>query len=322
MSDETTTYPNYSTYDQMGRRPSVLDQSYPVPTLQPGETYYPENPALMKYLSTEAEAQRFGAESFCEFLADTIEVEHCVVIPSVVSLRRIPYDIPARPKQDLYKTATDEGFHAEQSLFFLSTLRSGFGFCHTERSSAPLFLRRLEHQRALESDPIHRELTTVINGIVTETRISVELSKFARNETLAHPVREICRTHAEDEAVHSSQFRALGRWLWEEFDQDTRAIVSKIFAASVIARSLPDIDRFIDMLQRATNRPRKECERLVYEAYDEDMLIKEMLVAAHPTIGFLRNLGTEDYVSFDEALKAEKARLATELSNRRKALSR
>jgi len=38
-------------------------------------------------------------------------------------VRRLPYEIPAQAEQDLYKLATDEGFHAEQSLQFLTDLR-------------------------------------------------------------------------------------------------------------------------------------------------------------------------------------------------------
>ena len=64
----------------------------------------------------------FGAAQFCSFLSDTIEVEHFLVIPAISSLRRIPYKIPSQQKLDLFKTATDEGYHAEQSLAYLTEL--------------------------------------------------------------------------------------------------------------------------------------------------------------------------------------------------------
>jgi hypothetical protein len=146
----------------------------------------------------------------------------------------------------------------------------------------------------------------------------VELSKFATDKELADTVRQICHSHAEDEAVHSSQFRALGRWLWEEFGEDTKVNVSRFFVASTIARSLPDLDRFVDMMQRATGRTRIDCERIVYSEYNEDMLIDEMLIAAKPTIAFLEQLGTEEYVPLSQALGRERERVGKDLARRRK----
>ena len=113
-------YPHYLTYTSKETKPSVLKQEFPLPSLESGEVYYPKNILLASCFSSEKEFQEFGAAQFCSFLGDTIEVEHCLVIPAIVSLRRIPFLIPPQPKQDLYKTATDEGFHAEQANSFLA----------------------------------------------------------------------------------------------------------------------------------------------------------------------------------------------------------
>jgi hypothetical protein len=278
--------------------------------------YYPINRNLARHFSTEEEARRFGAEMFCEFLADTIEVELSVVIPSVVCLRRIPYQVPDKPKQDLFKTATDEGFHAEQSLQFLSELRGQLSLPPDSAAEGPLFLRRLELQRAAEPNPVYRQLITVLNGVVTETRISVELSKFAGDESLADPVRRVCHSHAQDEAVHSSQFRALGKWLWSEFDTDTRFDVSRFLVASTIARSMPDIERFILLFHRATGRGIRDCERLVCSSCTSELLLGEMLRDGAPTLTFLRALGVDSFLSFESELDEELERLCGELERR------
>ena len=317
MSNKET-YPKYATYEGTGKHPSMLDQKFPRPTLRDDEHYYPDNPILAPYFTSEEEVRRFGAANICGFLDDTIEVEHCLVIPAIASLRRLPYDIPPQPKKDLYKTATDEGHHAEQSLHFLLDVRAYFNLKNPEPCRAPLFLRRLELEKSLEENPTYRNLITVLNGIVTETRISKELSRFATNEYLAEPVRELCRTHAEDEAIHSSQFRALGYWLWEAFDEPTKVAAARFLTASTIARSLPDIDSIADMLHQSTNRSLIDCRRLVYSAYTEDILIGEMIIAAQPTINFLRQLGAEEYLPFVVALERERERLGEELEKRRK----
>lgn len=314
------TYPGYATYERMGTRPSVLSQEFPRPAFQETDNYYQVNKPLSPHFSSNDEARRFGAAGFCAFLDDTIDVEHCLVVPAIVSLRRLPYDIPPQPKQDLYKTATDEGYHAEQALQFATDLRSHFGFRSYEQCRAPLFLRRLDQLRSLESEQSNKDLITVLSGIVTETRIAVELGKFADDTFLAESVREVCRTHAEDEVIHSSQFRALGRWLWDAFNEDMKVAAAEFFIASTIARSLPDVDRIADMLHQSTARSLGDSRRLVYSVYTEDVLIDEMTAAAQSTLTFLRRLGVEEYMPFSLAVERERQNLAVKLAERRKAL--
>ncbi|MBV8517712.1 MAG: diiron oxygenase [Acidobacteria bacterium] len=271
---------------------------------------------LEPHFSSIDESRRFGAACFCGFLEDTVEVEHCLVIPAIASVRRLPYDIPERAEQDLYRLATDEGFHAEQSQRFLTDLRSQFGLGRPPDRTGPLFLRRLASQRSQEPDASQREIVTVLNGVVTETRISIELGKFAGDSRLAESVRTICRTHADDESIHASQFKALGRWLWEEFDEGARAAAAKAFTASAIARNLPDVERLSRYFAQATGRTPAESESLVHSLYTEDVQIEELQVSARPTWSFLSDLGVDQYVSFAAALTAERARLHEEMAAR------
>src|SRR5580704_10997567 len=103
MSSERP-YPQYSTYAEGGRSPSLLSQEYPRPTFQPDENYYPKNPLVEPSFCSREESRKFGAASFCGFLEDTVEVEHCLVIPAIAAIRRLPYDIPPTAEQDLYKS--------------------------------------------------------------------------------------------------------------------------------------------------------------------------------------------------------------------------
>lgn len=47
-------------------------------------------------------------------------------------------------------------------------------------------------------------MSHVIAGVVTETRVSIELGEFSRNAELVDEVRDTCRSHQEDEIVRSS----------------------------------------------------------------------------------------------------------------------
>jgi hypothetical protein len=310
-------YPRYIGYKDIKKLPSQLSQKFPRPAFQTGENYYPPNKRLERYFSSEEESHKFGAACFSGFLDDTVEVEQWIVIPAISSLRRLPYEVPAQVEQDLFKTITDEGFHAEQALQFSSDLRDHFGLAPAGEFRTSLFIRRLEGQRSDEPNPLYQHLITVLNGVVTETRISVELSKFAADKFLAQSVREVCRTHADDEAVHASQFKALGEWLWEAFDEQTRHAAAGFYNASTIARSLPDVERLAFFLHQATGRRHAECRKHVYEHYTEDVVLEEMQFAAKPTVAFLHKLGVDQYAPFEVALERERERLRFEMAARR-----
>jgi len=314
-------YPTYRTYEEVGKEPSVLAQEFPSPTFQADENYYPVNDLIEPLFTSREQSRKFGAANFCGFLGDTIEVEHCLVIPSVAVLRRLPYCVPPQAEQDLFKVATDEGYHAEQSLKFLTELRDHFGLLPAGEYCAPLFLRRLEDQRAREQNRIYRDLITVLNGVVTETRISVELGKFAADSFLAEAVREVCKSHADDEAIHASQFRALGKWLWGEFDERTRVAAASFITASTIARNLPDVERIVLFFHQATGCSIRESKRAVLSVYSSDILIDELKVTARPTLNLLRQLGTDKYQAFSDALSEEKLRLDAELNSMRASIS-
>jgi hypothetical protein len=312
-------YPKYLTHSSRGHIPTVLMQEYPLPTLAESEIYYPENKRLSHYLTTTRESQLFGAALFCIFLADTIEVEHNIVIPAVASLNRMRQRIPAKARQDLFKTATDEAFHAEQSLMFQAELEDFFGLHREFESEGPLFIRRLDRQIFAEPNVADRHLMKVLNGIVTETRISVELGQFAADNSLSDTVRAICLSHATDEGVHASQFKALGIHLWqEEFDEAEKNKAAGIFMQSAIARSLPDIENMISALMMATGRSYSDARRIVLREYNEEILIEDMMYAARPTFHFLSSLGTDSYITVDSVLDKERDRIRKEMYTIRK----
>lgn len=313
-------YPKYITYAESDIEPSVLSQEFPLPNFSEHECYYPKNRLLDHIFESPGERATFAAANFCGFLADTIEVEHNLVIPAVAAIRRLPFQIPHQAELDLFKTATDEGYHAEQALAYLNDLRIRLGIKMQSDLKPPLFMQRLEEQRDAVKVPFHRDLITVLNGVVTETRISIELSRFAADSQLADSVRRICKTHAMDEKIHASQFRALGTWLWQSFDDETKTLSAKFYIASTIARSMPDLSRLIEYLGEAKGVGVIAATEMVCDSYTADDLIDEMLIAAKPTLHFLDQLGVTKLIDIDEALLVERQRQRNEMTARRHAL--
>ena len=159
-------------------------------------------------------------------------------------------------------------------------------------------------------DEEDRNLLRAFYGVITETRISVELGQFARDSLLADSVREICGSHASDERVHASQFRALGVWLWNQVPIHKRPWLAAMIASATVARSMPDLDRCVRILSHVTGVPHADAQREVYSRYSPDLVIEEMLVAARPTITYFGSLTDENF-PFEQAVEEERCSVET-----------
>ncbi len=307
------TYPKYLTFSNRNKTPSVLKQEFPLPPINSDKRYFPKNLLLQSYLNTTEAEQKFDIAQFYIFLKDTIEVEHFLVIPAIANIKRLKYLIPNKAKEDLYKIATDEGFHAEQSLLFLNSLEDQFNIKLEDDNLPPKFVQKLD---LLKSNPKYQtisDLLPIIFGIVTETRISIELGQFAKNSELDNSVREICLSHSIDEVIHSSQFQALGEWLWEEMNEDTKNIVSMSFVDAVIYRNMPDIDNLIISLSYATNITFNNAKDIVLKNYNEHLMIDEMLKVCEPTLKYLLKNGIVSNEQIQERIDIERATLKRDL---------
>gem|GEM_PF-2430545 len=290
-------YPSYITFEHVGKLPTCVDQKFEKNLiLEESKIFYPKIDKLEAYFSSEYESLRFGAAQFCGFLHDTIAVEHSIVIPAIRDLYKLPFHIPVQPIEDLFKLITDEGHHAAQALSFINIIKQHFDLEICENGDKlPLFLRRLEKQKSELSSDLDKSLFTMIIGIVTETRISKELGQFTNNEYIISAVRENCSSHQHDETIHASQFRALGEWSWSQFDDEQKELAAELYAKTTIARSLPDISRIAFYMSQVTSYSRERCDKIVNKIFTPDVIREEMLIAARPTIFFLRKLGVLDF---------------------------
>jgi len=308
-------YPKYLTFSDRNRTPSVLKQTFPLPVPNSDKRYFPKNNLLYTNLNSIESERKFEIAQFYTFLKDTIEVEHFLVIPAIASLNRLNFYIPNKAKEDLYKIATDEGFHAEQSLAYLNSLVEQFQIKLEDDKLPPKFVQKLEWQKHNQIYEPIKELLPIIFGIVTETRISIELGQFAKNVELENSVREICLSHSIDEVIHSSQFQALGEWLWEQTDDKLKQIVSASFMDAIIYRNMPDLDALIQCLSFATNLSIEDAQILVLRNYNEELVIAEMLEVSNPTLKYLLKNKMVFQAQIDDRIKIEKDFLKNSLFN-------
>lgn len=302
-----TAYPRFATYQSLKRNPTVVTQGFENTfEIQNGKILYPRNERLEQYFTSSEASLKFGAAQFCGFLHDTIAVEHYIVIPSILAIEQAQFNVPARAIQELYNTVTDEGYHAAQALSFLSSIKSKFDIEILENENQlPLFVRRLKEIKRSLGSSFERALFDIVCGVVTETRISIELGQFATNKELMDSVREICKSHQSDEDIHSSQFRAIGLWTWSQSNESTRQLLAELYAKVTIARSMPDAGRIGFYFSQVMELDRIESQRIVDSKYTPETLRNDMMIAAIPTIRFLGKMGVLEYKSardvFNEA---------------------
>lgn len=303
-------YPKYLTFKNNKNIPSVLNQSFPMPDSNTNKRYYPKNSLLLlqPHLHSVEIERKFEIAQFYKFLKDTIEVEHFLVIPAIANLNRLPFEIPNNAKEDLYKIATDEAFHAEQSLTYLNSLKQQFQIELENDNQPPLFIQKLELQKRNPNYAEIYELLPIIFGIITETRISIELGKFAKNTQLENSVREICLSHAVDEVIHSSQFQALGIWLWESMNDSLKKLVSESFIDALFYRNMPDLGAIVKCFSFATGLSITDSEKAISESYTKESIFTEMLEICKPTVKYLlkHNMVTQQQIEQRIVLEKEK----------------
>lgn len=308
-------YPKYLTFSNRKNAPSVLNQAFPLPDSNTDKRYFPKNNLLHSNLNSITNERKFEIAQFYIFLKETIEVEHFLVIPAIANLNRLNFYIPNKAKEDLYKIATDEAFHAEQSLTYLNCLKQKFQINLKDDKLPPKFIRKLELQKLNKTYEDIKELLPIIFGIITETRISLELGRFAKNTQLENSVREICLSHALDEVVHSSQFQALGEWLWEQMDGKIKKLVSASFIDALFYRNMPDLNALNLCFSFASNLSIDNSKKIILQNYTEESVITEMLEICEPTIKYLLKNKMVTQTQIDDRIKIEKDLLKNDFFN-------
>lgn len=303
-------YPKYIDYSDVNLTPSIHCHDFPVLKREDGKRYYPSDPALEDCFNSAQNKTLFEVACFCSFLNDTIAVEHDVVIPSISALKRINYQIPNEAYESMCRFIADEGHHAVQALHFKSELESSFELPSAGYGEVPMFIRMLNKVRNRISSAALRDEYLVLCGVVTETRISRELGEFSRDISINTSVREVCRIHQSDEAIHASQFKALGKWLWQQYDIDKKRWAAEMYSSAVICRNIIDRDQIALNLSIAESIGYQAAIEIVYTHITDKDMHKRMLGSCRSTLKYLKSLGVTTFSEFYRPL--EKAGISWE----------
>jgi hypothetical protein len=297
-------YPKYLVFSDFNRQPSCTAMFFQAEVeIESGKNFYPVSDVFKPYFSTERDIQRFGAALYLGFLHDVISVEHSIVIPAIRDLHFLQIKIPPKPLEELYKLVTDEGHHAAQAMALLNAMQDKFDLAAYEKGcEVPLFLRKLyAHMQELSTD-MDRAIFNLCVGVESEARMPKELGPFTNADTINSAVVEFSRTHQDDESIHASQFRALAKWSWSQFNDAQRETAARVYAEATVAKRYPDIEKLGFHFSQASGIGREESRKILSDIYPEDALVEQMKVAAKPSIVLLRNIGVLEYPSARDVL--------------------
>ena len=177
-----------------------------------------------------------GARHLQWHLAMTVALELGPVNDAVVAIRedgRFPKEL----RHDALRLYADEAGHAEMSATMADAVERSTGIAPP--AATPPFVRRVrEHLAAAEPDARHA--VRVLAAFVSETLISMTLTRVPYDDRVQPGVRQLVADHADDERRHAVLFRHVFARLWPALDPDVRRAAGVLIPDLVHAFLAPD----------------------------------------------------------------------------------
>jgi hypothetical protein len=279
-------------------RASVRTKPRRVLTTTDNELYYP--PELLPIVSHplvlergERLRHRLLVHQLFQYLHFTTELEDLAVIPitSKISRGRSGLLLPEQMREDAYKIATDEAWHAQFSYDLIRQVESATGV--TRRlPDLPAFVGRLDRIRSLLPDGV-RGAEGLMFAVVSETLISSILAELPRDKRLPAAVRELVRDHAEDEGRHHAYFRSLLGYFWPALSTQQRRQLGPFLPEVIRAFLDPDLRALAGSLRHA-GFPAATAEQVLCESYPAATTNRTVAAAAATTVRYLADVGALD----------------------------
>jgi para-aminobenzoate N-oxygenase AurF len=238
-----------------------------------------------------------------QYLSFTVELEETAVMPVVTALARgrSGLTLPPGMREDAFKIATDEAWHAQFSYDLIRQVESATGVPYTE-DLPPAFTGRLTVIRE-SFRPDLAGMASLLFAVVSETLISRILSGVPRDERLPQAVRAAVGDHAQDEGRHHSYFREILDVLWAQLSPEQRREIGPRVPELIYAFLEPDYPGAGLGLARI-GLPAAQCEAVLTECYPASTVRADVADAAKSTIRYFCEVGALDDTRTREAFIA------------------
>jgi hypothetical protein len=235
------------------------------------------------------------------YLHFTEALERRVVVPSCTSIaeKDLPFSVPKLLMRDASKIIVDEAHHAECSSDLVEQISRVTKITPCILGK-PLFLTTLE-KRLSEFPAPYRRLAKMVFATVSETIITKNLAKVARDEMIIPAVREVILDHARDESRHHACFASFVGIMWDQLKSRERDFAGPLFGEFIEIYLYPDFRLEVAWLTSA-GYPKKRAKKIIddtYEKFDFGVVLSD---AAKATIRILGKYGILDSASVVDSL--------------------
>jgi para-aminobenzoate N-oxygenase AurF len=241
----------------------------------------------------QAAVRRLLVQRLYQYLHFTTELEELAVMPVVakISRGRVGLELPVAMREDAFKIATDEAWHAQFSYDLMRQVVDETGVV-CRLPELPQFVERLDAIRN-RLDPDVRGTESLLFAIVSETLISSILADIPRDDRLPTAVRQLVGDHAEDEGRHHAYFRTFLNYFWHALDDSQRRALGPWIPATILSFLEPDY-RAIGYALRETGLAQSDVEHVVAESFPRQRVARDAVRAARWTVRYLAEAGVLD----------------------------
>jgi P-aminobenzoate N-oxygenase AurF len=173
------------------------------------------------------------------YLEFTVRLETGPVNDACLLLREPAFwpRLPDGMRDDALRIYTDEAGHAEMSHTLMMAVRADTRVVPLPHE--PQFLRELS--AIYDADPeLDRSLLTLFFVIVSETLITVSLSRLSQDARVQRQVRGLAADHAADEGRHHAYFRQVFECVWPQLPDAARRRIGVLLPRMMLAYLAPD----------------------------------------------------------------------------------
>ena len=172
-------------------------------------------------------------------LAMTVVLELGPVNDACMVIRDSEYSpwFPAQLRHDALRVYADEAGHAEMTDDMATLVERATGIAPP--TTPPAFVRTVKTLVAA-AEPEHRDLVRFVAGVVSETLISVTLTRVPLDDRVQLAVRQLLADHAADERRHAALFRDAFACVWPRLTPDVRQAALRLVPELVLAFLEPE----------------------------------------------------------------------------------
>jgi hypothetical protein len=257
--------------------------------------HLPGYSAVLKHSSlsflTEDQKEYIRGTQLLDFVSKQaiFEIDCVNYVARLLANGGYPFVLSPRLQLDALKVYTDEGYHSYYTKKVADQIREYYDVDEKVVSDCTNFFFEKIEKIKLSEGSKNKDLAMLALVIVAECQIVNDISR-EMEQLVYEPIRMLFRDHMKDEAFHASFFKAVMHEIWPQLTIPERALMGRIFCASMFLLGTPRTQIYHHSLAKfgVASETIAECIADIYDTYDwKTTKIRERMA---PTLALLKKL--------------------------------